>query len=156
MNPFNVIEPVEYLKGTVGSKPFKNHFTGWKNRADCDGADAAYSAYVLVPHQMKYAHHGVLFFSGAPAGFVSDHSLSTFGDLPLLDTRNLGLLAWRHTSIILHLLVRSRLAKSGKPTQLRNKFLSVRISAGDSPRERVGWAGWALALSRSSPSPAPI
>jgi hypothetical protein len=87
VNPFNVIEPVEYLKGTVGSKPFKNHFTGWKNRADCDGADTAYSAYVLVPHQMKYAHHGVLFFSGAPAGFVSDHSLSTFGDLRLLDSQ---------------------------------------------------------------------
>jgi hypothetical protein len=77
VNPFNVIEPVEYLKGTVGSKPFKNHFAGWKNRADCDGADTAYPAYVLVPHQMKYAHHGVLFFSGAPAGFVSDHSLGT-------------------------------------------------------------------------------
>ena len=71
VNPFNVIEAVEYPKGTVGSKPFKNDFTGRKNRADCDGADTAYSAYVLVPHQMKYAHHGVLFFSGALAGFVS-------------------------------------------------------------------------------------
>jgi hypothetical protein len=73
VNPFNVIEPVEYLKGTVGSKPFKNHFTGWKDRADCDRADAAYSAYVLVPHQTKDAHHGVLFFAGAPTGFASDH-----------------------------------------------------------------------------------
>ena len=66
VNPFNVIEPVEYFKGTVGSKPFKNHFTGWENRADCDGADAANSAYVLIPRQMKYAHHGVLFFSRRP------------------------------------------------------------------------------------------
>ena len=73
VNPFNVIEPVEYLKGTVGSKPFKDHFTGWKNPADCDGAAAAHSAYVLVPHQTKDAHHGVLFFAGAPTGFASDH-----------------------------------------------------------------------------------
>jgi hypothetical protein len=51
VNPFNVIEPVEYLKGTVGSKPFKNHFTGRKDCAHCDRADAAYSASVLVPHR---------------------------------------------------------------------------------------------------------
>jgi hypothetical protein len=53
VNPFNVIEPVEYLKGTVGSKPFEDYFTGRKNHADCDATDAAYSAYVLVSHQMK-------------------------------------------------------------------------------------------------------
>ncbi len=76
VNPFNVIEPVEYPKGTVGSKPFKDHFTGRKNRADCDAADGAYSAYVLVPHQMKYAHHCASVFSGVLAGFVFDHSLA--------------------------------------------------------------------------------
>jgi hypothetical protein len=48
VDPFNMFELVEDLKGIVLPQPFKHRFAGWKNHADRYLADAAYPAYILV------------------------------------------------------------------------------------------------------------
>src|ERR1700736_4423854 len=54
VDPFNMIELVEDLKGIILPQPFKHRFAGGKNHADRYSADTAYPAYILVSQQLKY------------------------------------------------------------------------------------------------------
>jgi len=66
VNPFNVIELVEDLKGAIRSQPFKYRFTGGKNHADRHPANTTYAAYVLISHQLKYTQHCSICFHNRP------------------------------------------------------------------------------------------